>query len=113
MLLSGLDAGAYTDQDVLDRMREAVHRPVADETTGDLRPWPRDFSELRSSGLLWLINRQVFHPWGYGLGIGFDSDRVALGWILVGDGSEPMNFQDGPETSNVAAALATLGLVRA
>lgn len=33
--------------------------------TADLRPW----SDLRDSGLLWLINTTVLHPRGYAMGI--------------------------------------------
>lgn len=50
----------------------------------------RPFSELRDSGLLWLINRVVFHPRGYALAIHFeDGERKnATGWSLLGDGEE-------------------------
>jgi len=52
----------------------------------DLRPW----SELRDSGLLWLINTSVFHPRGYALGMSNE------GWVLFGDGSEPWQFGADP-----------------
>lgn len=46
----------------------------------DLRPGPHDadhipcrpFDDLRPSGLLWLINRVVFHPWGMALALHTD-----------------------------------------
>ena len=68
----------------------------------DARPW----SELRDSGLLWLINRTVFHPRGYALGLVL-ARGVPLGWQLVGDGSEPWSF-DGDEAGLFAAAEQTL-----
>lgn len=52
----------------------------------------RDFAELQSSGLLWLINRVVFHPRGYALGIDFNEKGEATGWCLIGDGSEVFSF---------------------
>lgn len=54
---------------------------------------PRPFSELRDTGLLWLINRVVFHPRGYALAFTLD-DMAPEGWSLLGDGSEPWKFGD-------------------
>lgn len=56
----------------------------------ELRPW----EDLRTSGLLWLINRVVFHPRGFALGLASDSEGAATGWLLLGDGSEPWWFAD-------------------
>jgi len=70
-------------------------------TTADtvLKPDPgRPFSELRDTGLLWLINRVVFHPRGYALAL--HSDGVGgeyTGWSLMGDGTEPWSMGDMPE----------------
>lgn len=44
--------------------------------------------DLREDGLLWLINRVVFHPRGFALGY----DRDAGTFLLLGDGSEPWRF---------------------
>jgi hypothetical protein len=49
----------------------------------EMRPW----DELRSSGLLWLINRVVFHPRGFALGL-VRRDGEFIGWQLFGDGRE-------------------------
>jgi hypothetical protein len=46
----------------------------------------------QETGMLWLINRTVFHPRGYALTIAL-SDGKAVGWKLVGDGSEPFAFE--------------------
>lgn len=51
----------------------------------------RPFEDLSMSGLLWLINRTVFHPRGYALAITLD-DGKAVGWSLLGDGSEPWEY---------------------
>jgi hypothetical protein len=42
-----------------------------------------------SDGLLWLINRTVFHPRGYALAI----DQETLRWSVLGDGTEPWRFE--------------------
>jgi hypothetical protein len=53
----------------------------------DVRPF-RDLME--DTGLLWLINRTVFHPRGCALALVFaDDDRQQpVGWQLVGDGTQ-------------------------
>lgn len=58
---------------------------------------PRPFSELRDSGLLWLINRAVLHPRGYAIALHVDGEGEVTGWSLLGDGSEPWTFEDGPD----------------
>lgn len=52
----------------------------------------RPIAELRDSGLLWLINRAVFHPRGFALGVALDESGAVLGWFVEGDGSEPWRF---------------------
>ena len=44
--------------------------------------------DLEEDALLWLINRQVFHPRGYALGHDPDTHE----FVLLGDGSEPYTF---------------------
>lgn len=51
-------------------------------------------SELIDTGLLWLINRAVFHPRGYALGIDHETNM----WELWGNGDEPWSFD--PETDD-------------
>lgn len=58
---------------------------------------PRPFEDLRTEGLLWLINTTVFHPRGYALGLVYENDDpenlgACLGWELMGDGSESWQF---------------------
>lgn len=57
---------------------------------------PRPFEDLRTTGLLWLINTTILHPRGYALALHFDDDGNATGWSLMGDGTERWAFaEDG------------------
>jgi hypothetical protein len=62
--------------------------PAADRA---VRPF-RDLME--DTGLLWLINRTVFHPRGFALALVFaDEDRQQpVGWQLVGDGTQVWTY---------------------
>lgn len=51
---------------------------------------------LRDTGLLWLINRVVFHPRGFTLGMVYTYDGEFLHWVLIGNGMDPWRF-DGDE----------------
>lgn len=68
--------------------------------------------DLRDTGLLWLINRSVFHPIGLALGFAYDDDGRFAGWCLFGDGSEPMRFDDTADHEFFAKAMATLDSAR-
>lgn len=67
---------------------------------------PRLFEELRSAGLLWLINRVVFHPRGFALAL-VKRDGEIVGWTLQGDGSEVWQF-NGDEDESFEAVAETL-----
>lgn len=68
----------------------------------------RDLAELHESGLLWLINRQVFHPRGYALALTVENG-TAVGWDLLGDGTGPWSFsEDIDEALHLANAERTL-----
>jgi hypothetical protein len=69
---------------------------------------PRPLSELRDTGLLWLINRVVFHPRGWALALHTDEDDAIIGWSLEGDGAEPWIFSEFMEQQKFAAAEETL-----
>lgn len=75
--------------------------------TTDARPW----SELRDSGLLWLINAAVLHPRGFALALVADVDGNFLGWDLLGDGSEPWEY-DRQMDERFAAVEATFAAAR-
>ena len=50
--------------------------------------------DLQQDGLLWLINRCVFHPRGYALAYESDTGN----FYLLGDGKEPWVFStDGSD----------------
>jgi hypothetical protein len=52
--------------------------------------------DLADTGLLWLINRVVFHPRGWALALHIDTYGKATGWSLLGDGIEPWSMGDDP-----------------
>lgn len=66
----------------------------------------KGWDELRTSGLLWLINRTVFHPRGWALAL-VSRDGEIVGWQLLGDGGEIWTFGDS-EDAHFAAAQAAL-----
>lgn len=51
-----------------------------------------NFNELENSGLLWLINRTVFHPRGFTFGLVPDANGNMVGWAVVGDGKKCQKF---------------------
>lgn len=56
----------------------------------EIRPW----FDLKSTGLLWLINASVMHPRGFALGLARDpASGEIVGWRLLGDGAEPWVFE--------------------
>jgi hypothetical protein len=64
----------------------------------------RGFEELRNSGLLWRINASVFHPQGYALALVMLDGR-AVGWQLLGDGSEPWEYASDSDEQFAAVKL--------
>jgi hypothetical protein len=82
--------------------------PADDDGTPTVRP----LAELRTTGLLWLINRTVLHPRGYALGFDLDADGNAVGWVLLGDGTESWNYDESVDENelfrNVEALFASL-----
>lgn len=70
---------------------------------------PRPFDDLVTSGLLWLINASVFHPRGLALGVTRDPEGHVIGWLLLGNGTEPWSFPDDRGTlAKFQAAQTTL-----
>ncbi len=68
--------------------------------------------DLHGSGLLWLINRQVFHPRGYALAV--DPDSKAC--YLMGDGSKPWEYltqQADPDNPGAIDEEAHLAQIKA
>lgn len=85
------------------------HCPQVEPTDDEARP----FRELmEDTGLLWLINRMVFHPRGFALALVFaDEDRQnPVGWQLVGDGTQVWTYDPAEavtEAERFAAATRT------
>jgi hypothetical protein len=74
----------------------------------------RSFAEFREHGLLWLVNRTVFHPRGYALAFHVEDDGTVTGWDMQGDGSESWNYADTvEEDESFAAVEAFLSSLRA
>jgi hypothetical protein len=69
----------------------------------DARPW----GDLSSTGLLWLINRVVFHPRGFALTLVKQHGEV-VGWNLQGDGTEVWRFTEDKDDQHFAEAQRTL-----
>ncbi|XVV35022.1 hypothetical protein ACQPXT_13640 [Streptomyces sp. CA-100214] len=69
----------------------------------------RRFAELRDSGLLWLINRVVFHPRGLALALHADEAGALYGWSLLPspDGG-PWTYPEDTEPGHYRSAEATL-----
>lgn len=64
----------------------------------------RSLDDLRTSGLLWLINRVVFHPRGFALGVVY-VEGVAAGWTLDGDGRDPYRYGEDIDEQDLLAAV--------
>jgi len=73
-----------------------------------IRPW----SELMDSGLLWLVNRQVFHPMGFSLSLHLDEHGEPVGWSIIGDGGEICAFPYELEQEYFDKVQATLDAYR-
>jgi hypothetical protein len=71
------------------------------------------FEALREEGILWLINRVVFHPRGYALALVYDGEPEIKGWTLQGDGSEPWQFDAKDDDHCFARVEAFIASMRA
>ncbi|WP_406157765.1 hypothetical protein [Streptomyces canus] len=78
---------------------------VYPEPQGGLQP----LSELIDSGLLWLINRSVFHPHGLALALWREESGEVTGWqLLIGRQGEPFSFSNRDDEDGYRRAEATL-----
>lgn len=86
-------------------------QPAAPPTVGAPPPGAafRPFSELRDTGLLWLLNRTALHPRGLALALHTDEAGEVLGWSLLvsGDG-DPWTFDPATDADGRTRAEATI-----
>ena len=68
----------------------------------ECRPVPVD---LRADGVLWMINKSVFHPRGYALAV---NTQDGGDFTLMGDGTEPWTYEHSMEDDLFAAFNALL-----
>lgn len=70
------------------------------------------FDRLRDTGVLWLINRCVFHPRGFALALDYaEGEEQPRGWSIQGNGAEVWAFTDG-EDEKFAAVESLLDAAR-
>jgi len=50
------------------------------------------FNDLERSGLLWMMNRYIFHPRGFTFGLVPDEHGNIIGWTVLGEGKECLGF---------------------
>jgi hypothetical protein len=75
------------------------------QAPGELQP----LSALRESGLLWLINRVVFHPRGLALALYQEEGGQITGWqMLAAAEGEPYSFSNRDDETGYRRAEATL-----
>lgn len=92
-----------------DLLRDGyTYQPDPEPEPERKQPRPRPFADLRDSGLLWLINAAAFHPRGYALAIHYDENGDAIGWSILGDGTDPYTVPDETATQRFHDAALTL-----
>lgn len=91
---------------------EAAQPPVPEPGERDAGPG-RPFADLCTEGLLWLINRTVFHPQGLALALHIGDDGQATGWSLKRtDDGEPWQYDQTTDWDGQQRARRTLGQAR-
>ena len=58
------------------------------QTIDDETPLGAQLEELRGKGLLWAINRYIFHPRGFALTFDQNEEKAIVGVWVQGDGTE-------------------------
>lgn len=74
-------------------------------------PFGTPFEAMSDMGILWLINKEVFHPRGLALGLCIDRTEKVTGWTISGDGGEPWSFPEEVDKEYSARAEATLSIL--
>lgn len=57
-------------------------------------------TDFSNDGLLWIINRLVFHPRGYALTFDLEADGTVSSYYLQGDGKEVWQFTEADDDKN-------------
>lgn len=96
--------------------------PRREEIAADA-PAPRTFEDLRTSGLLWAVNKVLLHPRGFALALHFPEGATLqqieahevepIGWTLAGTGAEVWQFAPDMDDEGFAAFEALLADHRA
>ena len=108
-MASDRDAWQQRASDAIGELQKVKHElDLVREENADLRRQQMKLGELRSSGLLWLINRVVFHPRGFALAVHLEPDGRVTGWTLEGSGRGPWRFSESDDEASFAAAQSTL-----
>lgn len=81
---------------------------MGDETP-ELLPFENMSSQMAGdTGVLWAINKALFHPRGFALTIQIEDDGTASGWFLQGDGTECWSMTEEMDDAGFAAFEAFL-----
>lgn len=75
-------------------IRSLAEELLAVYLTADPAKPARPLIQLQEHGLLWLINKAVFHPRGFALVMHVDRHGAGIGWSLEGDGTEAWKMGD-------------------
>lgn len=61
------------------------------------------FEHLTNHGVLWAINRVLFHPRGFALAVHTTKETGLIsGWSIIWDGSEPGTFTEETDDEHFA-----------
>lgn len=105
-----MDQPFATEADAKDQSTDPEPSDAKDQDTERPESWDEGLPvDLREDGLLWLINRVVFHPRGFALAV---HSRTGA-FTLLGDGHDPWRFGGDPPTEDERFARAEAAFARA
>lgn len=121
-VISDFGGGSMTvvvDQDTLEyigRGTPVMVIQIGPDETGEYDPDAghpfEDMTRWKGSGVLWAINRYLFHPRGFALNVHMDDEGHASGWSIQGDGTECWSFTVESDEAGFAAFEAALDALR-
>ncbi len=63
----------------------------------------KNLTDFRNAGLVWAINKSLFHPYGFSMEVKFnDKTGEIVGWDITGDGSKPFFYSQEIEKAGFA-----------